>query len=329
MKKVLFLLFILLFLLSQIGFSNTVNVGVFIPGVIGGNPIFELMIDGVKNAQKEFGFSLNIVEGGYNPGEWEDQFKALVLTGRYDFILTVTEGMPDIIRKVSRFAPKTRFLLLDGKIEGVKNAYGVKFKDKEMTYLAGVFAGLVTTSSMKYVNPLKKIGLIAGGIYPAMENELLPGYKEGAHYIDKGTKVVFSCVGSWNDPEKGREIAVAQYSQGVDIILNISGASGIGIIDAAKKKGGYVIAVDANQNNKAPGIILGSVLKRIDAAAYEVLRDAISGDLPYGETVLEGIASGKITFTLHDPYFEKYVPLDIQNKMKKVIEKIKKGDIKI
>ncbi len=330
MKKFLIWIFIFFLFVSSQGISaKSIDVALFIPGVIGGNPIFELTENGVRRAQKEFGFSLNVVEGGYNPGGWEDQFKALALTGKYEFIVTVTEGMPDIIKKVAGFSPRTKFLLLDGAIEGVKNAYGIKFKDKEMTYLAGVFAGLVTTSSMKYANPQRKIGLIAGDIYPAMENELLPGYKEGAKAIDKEIEVVFSSVGSWNDPGKGREIAIAQYNQGVDIILNISGASGIGVVDAAKKRGCYVIAVDTNQNAKAPGVILGSAIKRIDLSAYEVLKGAIEGDLPYGTTKREGIASSKIGFTLSDPYFRKYVPKDIQQRMREIIEKIKRGEITI
>ncbi len=329
MKKIVVTFLIILFFFSSLGFSKNIDVALFIPGVIGGNPIFELMTSGVKSAQKELGFSLNIVEGGYNPGVWEDQFKALALMGKYEFIITVTEGMPQIIKKVSSLSPTTKFLLLDGKIEGVKNAYGVKFKDKEMTYLAGVFSALVTTSSMKYANPQKKIGLIAGDIYPAMEGELLPGYKEGALSIDKDIEVVFSSVGSWNNPGRGKEIAVAQYSQGVDIILNIAGASGIGIINAAKKQGGYVVAVDTNQNGKAPGIILGSVLKRIDVSAYETLKAAILGKIHYGITIEEGIKSQKIDFTLDDPYFKKYVPKGIQDKMRDTIEKIKDGETDI
>ncbi len=329
MKKALITILIVLFFFSSLGFSKGVDVALFIPGVIGGNPIFELMTNGVRKAQTQMGFSLNIVEGGYNPGVWEDQFKALVLTGKYKFIITVTEGMPQIIKKVSALSPNTRFLLLDGKIEGIKNAYGVKFKDREMTYLAGVFAALVTTSSMKYANPQKKIGLIAGDVYPAMEKELLPGYREGALSIEKDVEVIFSSVGNWNDPGKGKEIAVAQYSQGVDIILNIAGASGIGIIDAAKKRGGYVIAVDTNQNGRAPGIILASALKRIDVSAYETLKSAILGKIQYGITVEEGIRSQKIGFTLDDPYFKKYVPKVIQDKMRDTIEKIKNGEIVI
>ncbi len=332
MKKVLIWILVFFIFISKFSWPATakdIDIALFIPGVIGGNPIFELMTDGVKKAKEEFGFSLNIVEGGYNPGGWEDQFKALVLTGKYEYIVTVTEGMPDIIKRVSSFSPKTKYLLLDGEINGVKNAFGIKFKDREMTYLAGVFAGLVTLSSMEYANPLKKIGLIAGDIYPAMENELLPGYREGACLVDKEISVVFSSVGNWNDPGKGREIAVAQYNQGVDIILNIAGASGIGIIDAAKKKRGYVIAVDTNQNKKAPGIIIGSALKKIDVATYEVIRDALSGKIPYGRTRWEGIESGKIGFTLDDPYFKRYVPKEIQEEMRKIVEEIKKGELKI
>ena len=327
--KVILLAMILIFSFMGYGYAQSVNIGLFIPGVVGGNSIFELVVAGAEDAKRDFGFSLNIVEGGYNPGVWEDQFKAMALSNKYDFIFTATEGMPEIIKKVSAFSSKTKFLLLDGEIKGVKNAYGLKFKDREMTYLAGIFAGLITTSSMEYANPLKKIGLIAGDIYPAMKNELLPGYIEGAKYIDKDIDVVFSSVGSWNDPNKGKEIALAQYGQGVDIILSIAGASGIGIIDAAKIKEGYMIAVDANQNAKAPGIILGSSLKKIKEATYETIDAVLSGNITYGITREEGIVSGKIAFTLDDPYFKRYVPEDIQNKMKKIIEKIKKGEITI
>ena len=329
LKKLTFFFLSIFLLYSYSAFSSDFNIAVFIPGVVGGNPIFEEVVKGVKKAHREFGFSFNIVEGGYNPGIWEDEFRALVLANKYNYILTVTEGMPEIIKKVLPLSKNVKFLLLDGKIENIKNAYGVKFKDKEMTYLCGLFSALVTTSSMQYANKLKKIGLIAGDVYPAMENELLPGYKEGAKSIDKDVDVIFSSVGSWNDPGKGKEIAMAQYRQGVDIILNIAGASGIGIIEAAKEKKGYVVCVDTNQNKKAPGIILGSALKKINDVAYETLRDAISGKIPYGTTKFEGISTGKIGFTIDDPYFKKYVPVDIQQKMREFIQKIKEGQIKI
>ena len=325
MRIKIFIVFLLLALFSTISFGSS-HVGLFIPGVIGGNPIFELTVSGIKRAQTDLKFSLNIVEGGYNPGVWEDEFKAMVLSGRYNIIITLTEGMPHIIQKIAPFFPKGKFILLDGKIEGVKNAYGVKFKDEEMTYLAGVFASYITTSPMKYANPEKKIGIIVGDIYPAMTGELVPGYKRGAKERNKDIKVLFSSVGNWNDPNKGREIAFTQFSQGVDIILDIAGASGIGIIDAARKKGGYVICVDANQNEKAPGIILGSAIKKIDETAYESIKKALENSLPFGKTEIQGIKEGKITFTANDFYFKKYVPSNIQNNMRAIIEKIKKED---
>ena len=73
MRIKIFIVFLLLALFSTISFGSS-HVGLFIPGVIGGNPIFELTVSGIKRAQTDLKFSLNIVEGGYNPGVWEDEF---------------------------------------------------------------------------------------------------------------------------------------------------------------------------------------------------------------------------------------------------------------
>ena len=49
----------------------------------------------------------------------------------------------------------------------------------------------------------------------------LTGYKQGAAYIDPQTKVLVSFAGTFNDPLKGKELTLAQYSQGADIVMNV------------------------------------------------------------------------------------------------------------
>ena len=77
---------------------------------------------------------------------------------------------------------------------------------------------------------------------------------------------------AWNNPPKGKELAVSQYEAGADVIFAAAGASGLGVFDAAEEKKKFAIGVDANQNWAKPGLILTSMLKRVDEAVSRPLR---------------------------------------------------------
>ncbi len=112
------------------------------------------------------------------------------------------------------------------------------------------------------------------------------GYEAGARYANPQVAVTANYVGvtsdAWNNPPKGKELAVAQYDSGVDIIFAAAGASGLGVFDAAEERKKFAIGVDANQDWTKPGLILTSMLKRVDNAVYSTIEDAKSGQFAGG-----------------------------------------------
>ncbi len=324
MRKLIVLSFIAL-VLNAFAF----RAALLITGEVAGNAIYELAVDGAKRAAQEFGFELQVIEGGYNMARWEPTLISLAATGKYDVIVTFTEGMPKSVEKAAKMYPKQRFVLVDGIAPTLPNVFSIGFKDEEMTFLAGYFASLVTKSNMPGINSDLKIGLIAGDVYPAMMDRMKPAFERAAKMVDERIEVVFSVVGSWSDPAKGAEIAQAQFSQNVDVILLICGGSGVGAIETAKRMGKYVIGVDANYTAMAPGTILACALKKIDSAVYDVLRRAFAGSLSYGTTEIWGVKEKAIGFTFNDENYLRYVPEDIQKKMLQIYNDILEGRIEV
>lgn len=303
------------------------DVALLITGEIGGNPIYEMMVDGAKRASRDFGFNLKVVEGGYNPAKWEPSLIALASTGSYDLIVTFTEGMPKSVEKAAKMFPKQKFALIDGIAPLSENVYSLGFKDEEMAYLAGYFAGLITTSNLPGANRELKVGLISGDIYPAMIDRMKPAYEKGAKSVNQAIEVLFSVAGSWSDPGKGSELAQLQFSQGADIIFLVAGGTGIGAIQKARELKKYVIGVDSNIISIAPGVILACVLKRADDAIYSVLKRAYEGKLPFGNYERWGIEENVIDFTLDENYFTQFVSENIAEKMRQIFNSLKNGEI--
>ena len=313
-------------LLSFVSFAY--SVALMIPGEVGGNPIYEMMVSGAKAAASETGMQVKVVEGGYNPAAWEPNLLSLAGTGKYDLIVTFTVSMPSSVEKLANMFPKQKFALLDGVVyDTLPNVYSLGFKDEEMAYLAGYFAGLVTTSKMPYANSDLKIGLLAGDIYPAMMDQMKPAYENAAKAVDPNIKVVFSSAATWADPNKGKELAQAQFNQGVDIIFTIAGGTGVGAVQIAKQMHKYTIGVDSNTIDFAPGTTLACALKHADLAIKNVLVRAYNGKLAFGTWERWGIKEGGIGFTLNDPDYIKFVPETIRENMLTVFNDLKDGKI--
>lgn len=323
--KRFFVIFGVIFSVIVTGYS----VALLITGEVGGNAIYEMMVEGAIRASKELGFDVKIVEGGYNSSKWEPLLISLASTRSYDLIVTFTEGMPKSVEKAAKMFPNQKFALIDGIAPNLPNLYSLGFKDEEMAYLAGYFAGLVTKSRLPGVNADLKIGMIAGDIYPAMTEKMKPAYENGAKAVDEKIQVLFSVAGSWADPNKGAQLAQIQFAQGVDVIFLVAGGTGIGAIQKAKEFGKYIVGVDANIIDLAPDVILACALKKADTAIHNVLTRAYQGKLPFGQSERWGIKEGVITFTFDDPYYLQNVPEEIREKMIDLFERLKQGAVNI
>lgn len=331
MRKSLFVLLSLTLILSAVALLTTASsykAALMVTGEVGGNPIYELMVSGAKDAAEAKDFELKIVEGGYNPANWKPNLINLAATGQYDLIITFTQGMTKAVPEVARQFPNQNLALIDGVVEDPPpNVFSLGFKNEEMTYLAGYFAGLVTQSNLKRANDGLKIGLLAGDTYPAMTEKMKPAYKAGAQKVNSNIKMIFSSAGTWNDPNKGRLLAKSQFRQGVDIILTIAGGTGVGAIEAAKNLEGYTIGVDSNTIDLAPNTILACTLKHADKAIKDVLMRDFEGKLPYGTSERWGVQKGVISFTFEDPTYIENVPEDIRVKVKQVYNQLAEGEI--
>ncbi|RYZ70111.1 MAG: BMP family ABC transporter substrate-binding protein, partial [Proteobacteria bacterium] len=87
---------------------------------------------------------------------------------------------------------------------------------------------------------------------------------------------------AWANPSRGKELALGQYGSGADVIFHAAGASGIGVFDAAEEKKAYVIGVDSNQNAIKPGRVATSMLKRVDTAVYDIIKQELAGNFKAG-----------------------------------------------
>src|SRR5256885_5419107 len=131
------------------------------------------------------------------------------------------------------------------------------------------------------------VGFI-GGMDIGLIHRFETGYEEGARAVNPNVKVVQNYVGvtdaAWNNPGKGKEIALAQIAKGADVIFTAAGNSGLGAFDAVEQAGKqdgrathFVIGVDANQNMVKPGFVLTSMVKRVDNAVYAIVNDVVKG----------------------------------------------------
>ena len=310
--------------------SENYSVALFIPGVVAGSPSYEMMVTGAKRAIAESeGSSLKIIEGGYNQGEWLDKITVLASSSEYDLIVSTNPAMPEICAEVSKQFPNQKFFLLDGFLEGNKSIYTFRYNQKEQGFLGGYFAGLVTTGDMEGANDELKIGLIAGQEYPDMIRAILPGYKAGAERVNNNISVDFRVVGNWYDAEKARSLAVSMFNTGVDIILTIAGGANQGVITAAENMGKYVLMYDVSSYKQAPGIIVGSTEIQQEKAAYEKIKLAITGKMLFGTGEIATVKDGWVGFDNKDSLYLKYVPQDIQNKQKAILDDLSNGLINL
>lgn len=251
--------------------------------------------EGVKRAAADLPIKLRDVEPG-DPTSIEPCMRAFAERG-YDLIIGVGFAQAPIMDSVARDYPDLKFAIVDGLID-LPNVASLIFKEHEGSFLVGMIAGHVTKTN--------KIGFVGGMDIPLI-HKFETGYEEGARYAKPNVQVFQNYVGvtdaAWNNPGKGKELAKAQIERGADVIFQAAGNSGLGVFDAVEETGKLAIGVDSNQNWVKPGFILTSMIKRVDVAVYnmvkEVLEEQFKGGIHLFGLENDGVAYAMDRYNQH------------------------------
>jgi len=246
------------------------------------------LIDGITPCGKpSLAVVLRDVEPG-TPNSIEPAMRAFAERG-YDLVIGVGFTQAPIIRVVARDYPNIRFAVIDGVVleadgKPVPNVASLVFKEHEGSYLVGIIAAMTSRTGT--------LGFVGGMDIPLIRR-FEKGYEEGARSANPRIQVIQNYVGvtdaAWNNPGKGKELSLAQIDKGADVIFTAAGNSGLGAFDAVEQKGmeagratHFVIGVDSNQNGVKPGYVLTSMVKRVDNAVYDIVRDVVQGHFTGG-----------------------------------------------
>jgi|RhiMetdeSRZDD1v2_1073273.scaffolds.fasta_scaffold25915_4 basic membrane protein A and related proteins len=261
-------------------------------------------VDEQGNPKPAFDIVLRDVEPG-NPTSIEPAMRAFAERG-YDLVIGVGFAQAPIMEKVAKDYPNIHFAIIDGVIfedDGKTpkaNVASLVFKEHEGSYLVGILAAKATKTNV--------LGFI-GGMDIGLIHRFEGGYEQGAKSVNPNIQVIQNYVGvtdaAWNNPGKGKEIALAQISKGADVIFTAAGNSGLGAFDAVEQYGKdasgrathFVIGVDSNQNMVKPGYVLTSMVKRVDNAVYDIVKDVVNHKFQGGFHVF-GLESAGVGYVM-------------------------------
>jgi riboflavin transport system substrate-binding protein len=305
------------------------SIAVFVPGVVSGSPIYEMLVAGVQKAAAESkGSTVKVLEGGTDQAQWPEKLTSLAATGQYRLIVTSNPAMPEICAGISEKFPAQKFLILDGKLEGNKSIATVMYNQREQGYFDGYLAGLITKKLVKNGKP-HRIGLVAAQEYPVMNEIIKPGYEEGAKAADPAVTVDFRVVGNWYDAAKATELANGMFANGVEVVLTIAGGANQGVVAAAKQKDRKVLWFDTNGYATEPGVIVGSAVILQDKAAYGKVKSWLDGKLEFGKAEVVGLKDGFVDFVQDDPLYLKAVPEDVRKAQGAMLESVRSGSLSL
>lgn len=274
---------------------------------------------GATKAEKDLKIDLKYVEAT-DSNAIENLHRAFAHKN-FDLIIGVGFAQTEAIKKVAAQFPKVKFALVDGEVDA-PNVRSLLFEEHEGSFVVGALAAMKSKTG--------KLGFIGGMDIPLIRRFDL-GFEAGAHYVNPKVQIINNFIGvtgeAWNNPAKAKELALAQISQGADVIFVAAGASGSGAFDAVEEKKKLAIGVDSNQNGIKPGSILTSMLKRVDVAVFNTIQDTANGKFTAGP-VRYGFKDKGVDYAMDENNKNLITPDQVQ-RLEDIKARILKGKIKV
>jgi basic membrane protein A len=287
--------------------GGTARIGlVFDVGGRGDKSFNDAAYKGLARAERELGVTANFLE----PVGSEDREAALRLFAaqHQDLVIAVGFIFTSDVDAVARAYPDVQFACVDYAGAGPSmppNVAGLSFREEEGSFLVGAVAALLSRTH--------HVGFVGGMTIPLIR-KFEAGYVAGVHAACPSCVVEAAYAGStpdaFKDPARGKSLAAFQIAAGADVLFHASGATGHGVFEEAKEAHVLAIGVDADQHDDMPGTVVTSMVKRVDVAVYEAIKEATQGTFHGGMQVF-GLADEGIDY-VHDGPHAAGIPDDVK-----------------
>ena len=239
-----------------------IKIALCIANTLGDRGFFDSAYDGLLRLEQDYGVTGSVVECKSDASMY--QVALVEAAEENQMVIAVGWEFWDVLNVVVPQMPDTKFLFIDNGLDGIgDNLMSITYAENEGSFLAGYIA-------MKQ-SKTAKVGVVGGEDSPTINNFVV-GYKQGAlHANPDGVMLDPIYTNDYDAPDKGKEAAMALYSQGADVVFQVAGKTGLGVFEAAAETGNFAIGVDSDQKYINPDVILCSMIKDVGASIYGVI----------------------------------------------------------
>lgn len=238
----------------------------------------------------------------------------------YDLVIGHGFEFGEPAMRVAPEFPDVKFFVSGKMPDGVteadlpENAGFMDYREYEGAYLAGIIAGGMTESNV--------IGYVAGLEIPTQVSDMA-GFVQGVKRINPDAKVYGVVTGTFEDPAKGKEAALAQIDMGADIICQSADSTGMGAIEACLERNVKIIGYGGDQYEMAPDLMMTCFTT--DNASVVRLQASLIEDGTFGGLWTPGVVDGVVSLSpFHN--FENQIPQEVKDEVEKAIKEIKNGE---
>ncbi|MFZ5965743.1 MAG: BMP family ABC transporter substrate-binding protein [Bacillota bacterium] len=277
--------------------------------------------EGVKKYAEEQGWTEGEQYKYIQSNEEADYLPNLSAFGDEGYNVVVAAGFlfENAMKEVAPQYTDTNFAIIDMVVEQ-PNVASVVFAEEQGSFLVGVAAAKATKT--------KKVGFVGGMDFPLIR-KFHAGFVAGVKSVDKSIEIIDQYAGDFGNPGAGQQIASTMYEQGVDVIYHAAGGTGNGVINEAKNRveNGeevWVIGVDKDQYEdgklaSGKSVVLTSMMKRVDVAAYNMVEAAQKGEFPGGKVTALTLKEDGVGIPAENPNLSPEIVDEINSFKAKIV----------
>jgi basic membrane protein A and related proteins len=125
------------------------------------------------------------------------------------------------------------------------------------------------------------------------------GFRAGVKTTNPKAQVLVQYTGTFDNVQHGKQAGADLVAKGCEVVFHAAGSDGSGVIQAVKeaRAGGktvFAIGVDSDQSHLAPDAVLTSMVKRVDLAVWQAIKDLEGAKFSAGDSVM-GLKEGGVT----------------------------------